>query len=89
MIPLFSGDSVARIDQATIGRVGIPGRVLMEQAGRAVAESIRRRWPERPVRVFAGKGNNGGDGYVAARWLQHFGQPVQVLALAPTESLAG
>ncbi|RMF18812.1 MAG: NAD(P)H-hydrate dehydratase, partial [Candidatus Dadabacteria bacterium] len=33
--------------------------------------------------------NNGGDGYVAARWLQHFGQPVQVLALAPTESLAG
>ena len=89
MIELYPGEAVARIDRATIEQAGIPGRVLMEQAGRAVAAAIRRRWPDRPVCVLAGKGNNGGDGYVAARWLRHFGFSVRVLTLAGVQELTG
>lgn len=61
---------------------GMPGAVLMEAAGRAVARAARRFGPCRTL-VLCGPGNNGGDGYVAARLLAGWGWPVQVAALAP------
>ncbi|MGE5767852.1 MAG: NAD(P)H-hydrate dehydratase [Bacteroidota bacterium] len=68
---------------------GIAGRTLMEAAGRAVAGAVMNRRPPRPVFVLCGPGNNGGDGFVAARHLAAAGWPVRVALLGPREDLKG
>jgi NAD(P)H-hydrate epimerase len=68
---------------------GVPTLDLMEQAGRAVADAIARRWTPRPIAVFCGPGNNGGDGFVAARHLNDRGWDVWVETLTGVETLRG
>jgi hydroxyethylthiazole kinase-like uncharacterized protein yjeF len=79
---LLTPAQMARADAASPS-LGVPGPTLMENAGRAVARAVRVRF--RPCRtlVLVGPGNNGGDGYVAARLLQQGGWPVALGALAP------
>jgi hydroxyethylthiazole kinase-like uncharacterized protein yjeF len=81
-LALLTPAEMGRADAAAIA-AGIPGEWLMAAAGRAVARAAMRRF--RPCRtlVLAGPGNNGGDGYVAARLLEQAGWPVTVAALAP------
>jgi len=67
---------------AAAAQAGVPGPTLMQAAGRAVARAARRFGPCRTL-VLCGPGNNGGDGYVAARLLAQQGWPVQVAALHP------
>lgn len=79
---------MARADAITMAR-GTPGFTLMLAAGRAVAEALMQRWSPRPVVVLCGPGNNGGDGWVAARVLLEAGWPVTVASLVPPEALRG
>lgn len=78
---LIEPDTVARIDAAVIAS-GIAGYSLMQAAGHAVAAVALRRWPAaRRFVVLAGPGNNGGDGYVAARVLRESGASVSLFQL--------
>ncbi len=75
--PCPTGAEMRAVDADAIARLGIPGRTLMESAGRAIAAAIARHYPEkcRPL-LACGAGNNGGDGYVVARVLAEQGRGV-------------
>ena len=75
-------------EQAAI-ESGIAGITLMENAGRAVARAILDRWPACGVTVLCGPGNNGGDGFVAARHLRDAGWPVTLGLLGSEDTLRG
>lgn len=83
-------DTIRNVDRAALERYGLTGLQLMENAGRGVAEAVLKELPG-PGRaaVFAGKGNNGGDGYVAARHLRNSGADAVVFSLCRTDELSG
>ena len=80
------------IDRKTIEEAGIPGAVLMENAGIRITRSIVERFPaiaEERIVIVAGKGNNGGDGLVVARHLRALGAKPRVILLAAGAELRG
>ncbi len=77
-------------DRRTSEEFGVPLQELMERAGEAVARFCRVIYPNaRRVLVLCGRGNNGGDGLVAARYLKHGGCAVKVLLTAGTGAMQG
>ena len=84
---IVTSDEMRAIDRGTSERFGVPSLTLMENAGSAVAEFAIASYPSaKTFGVICGKGNNGGDGLVAARKLQQAGREVRLLLLAdPTE----
>src|SRR5450432_3140223 len=80
---------VREIDRRAIEDFGMPGVVLMENAGRGAAEILFSLGLKGPVAICCGKGNNGGDGFVIARHLDNRRIPVRVLLLARPEDLTG
>ncbi|MGB6447604.1 MAG: NAD(P)H-hydrate epimerase, partial [Xanthobacteraceae bacterium] len=89
MTEILSTAEMAEADRLTIAG-GVPGIELMENAGRAVAEgAARQRASGSGVAVVAGPGNNGGDGFVAARLLAERGYRVEVLLVGETTRLKG
>jgi len=78
--PILTVAEMGAADRAAIA-AGTPGVELMERAGQAVAEAVLGRFRPQPTVVLCGPGNNGGDGYVAARLLRARGWPVEVRAL--------
>jgi ADP-dependent NAD(P)H-hydrate dehydratase / NAD(P)H-hydrate epimerase len=80
--PVCTVDQIRERDDITIRSAGVPAVALMENAGRMCAKVLLERFPEarqRGVTIFAGKGNNGGDGWVMARMLHRQGVPVAVV----------
>ena len=87
---IVSAAEMREIDRVSSERFGVPSLTLMENAGTAVAEFVLARYPSiRQVGVICGKGNNGGDGFVAARKLHDAGKEVRVLLLAEPSEVRG
>ncbi len=76
------------LDRRAVAEFGMHSLQLMENAGRGVADELRRLAPAGPVTICCGWGNNGGDGFVVARHLDLGGAPVRVLLFVPPERLA-
>jgi NAD(P)H-hydrate epimerase len=85
---LLDAERMRAVDAWAIEDRGVSSLELMERAGAAVAEAADERAGDGPVRVVCGKGNNGGDGLVAARRLRETGFEVEVLLLWPADELA-
>jgi hydroxyethylthiazole kinase-like uncharacterized protein yjeF len=87
---IITAAEMREIDRATSQRFGVPSLTLMENAGTAVAEFVVARYPSAGrISVICGKGNNGGDGFVAARKLKAAGREVRLLLLAEPSELRG
>jgi NAD(P)H-hydrate epimerase len=82
-------EQVRAVDRRAVEEYGMSGLVLMENAGRGVAETMLAIGIDGPVVVCCGKGNNGGDGFVIARHLDNRGKPVRVLLFADPAELRG
>ncbi|MFP3073479.1 MAG: NAD(P)H-hydrate dehydratase [Caldivirga sp.] len=77
-----------RVLDANTAYLGIDSRILMENAGRGVAQVVLSKWPEaKRILVVAGLGNNGGDGIVAGRYLYNSGREVVVILLGKVSDL--
>src|SRR5512137_2150317 len=78
---IHSAASVRAADAYAIETLGIPGYTLMARAGESALAAIRGRWPmQRRLAIVCGRGNNGGDGYVVARYARAAGLDVRVAA---------
>ena len=90
---LVTAHEMRAFDAASISYVGIPGIVLMENAGRSTFLEIKKRFDSKlkglKVAVIAGPGNNGGDGYVISRYLINHGADVMTYLLSPRDKIKG
>ncbi len=87
---IVTAAEMREVDRLTSERFGIPALTLMENAGTAVAEFVMTRYPSaKRIGMICGKGNNGGDGFVAARKLHEAGKEVCLVLLADRSELRG
>ena len=92
MIPVTTAQEMRALDEATIQGLGLPGVVLMEHAGFGVLLHMEDFFGDlegKKILVVCGKGNNGGDGFVVARWAMARGAQVEVVLLAQVDQLKG
>jgi ADP-dependent NAD(P)H-hydrate dehydratase / NAD(P)H-hydrate epimerase len=87
--PLYEAAEMRAVDAWAIEEQGVPSLDLMEHAGIGLARTTAAVAGTGPIRVVIGKGNNGGDGLVAARILREDGHQVDLLSVAPVEELRG
>jgi NAD(P)H-hydrate epimerase len=87
---IVTAAEMREIDRLSSERFGVPSLTLMENAGTAVSDFVLKEYPlMKRITVVCGKGNNGGDGFVAARKLQESGREVKVLLLSASSELRG
>ncbi|HEU4742272.1 MAG TPA: NAD(P)H-hydrate dehydratase [Meiothermus sp.] len=85
---LYTAAAMRRADQKA-AQIGYPSLLLMDTAGRRVAKALLRTYPNQRAVVLCGKGNNGGDGLAAARWLRVWGCEAEVYAAQGQQGDAG
>jgi len=91
MIPLYSTKQIRQVDEYAIKKMGIPGIVLMENASREIFQKIEERIQvnQKPrIGFVCGKGNNGGDGFAAARHFSNAGHEVVVIYLGSENEMS-
>jgi len=88
-IPSLTREQARSIDRQAINDFGIPDILLMENAGRSISDFLLAKIVSVPVFVVCGKGNNGGDGIVAARHLANHGISVSIALCADPNTLQG
>jgi len=87
-IAVYSAAQVRALDQRAIESLPVSGYTLMKRAGEAALRYLRARWPMAyRIVIVCGGGNNGGDGYVLARFAQAAGLEVSVIAVTPVAAL--
>src|SRR6476469_4248845 len=87
--PLYDAEGMRGVDRWAIEERGVPSLELMENAGRALSAAAGELAGEGAVRIGCGKGNNGGDGLVAARLLRETGDEAEALRLWQGSELSG
>jgi NAD(P)H-hydrate epimerase len=87
--PVLSRRWVRELDRRALEEYGLLGLVLMENAGRGVADLLSSLSPPGPVAICCGRGNNGGDGFVIARHLEYRGWQVRTLLFCDPAALTG
>jgi ADP-dependent NAD(P)H-hydrate dehydratase / NAD(P)H-hydrate epimerase len=86
--PVLDAEQMRAVDRWAIEKQGIPSVELMEAAGQAIAQAVADLPGSGPVRVVCGKGNNGGDGLVAARILTEMGFTVDAFLITAADELS-
>ncbi|MBV5266956.1 MAG: NAD(P)H-hydrate epimerase, partial [Burkholderiaceae bacterium] len=93
---IVTASEMQQMDRETIETFGLPGRVLMETAGRGVMDVLIRTFPaiksfggNQSIGIIAGRGNNGGDGFVITRYLSGMGVPVSVYLFSERYAVKG
>ncbi|MFC4559901.1 NAD(P)H-hydrate dehydratase [Virgibacillus kekensis] len=87
---IVTADEMYDIDRFTMEQVGLDGKMLMENAGRAVAERIESLGGKSDrILIVVGSGNNGGDGFVIARTLFNKGYNVEIVQIVPDKKVSG
>lgn len=89
-VPLYSAVQAQQIDKLAIEQYSVEGYDLMEQAGEAAFLTLLNQWPGvRRLLILCGKGNNGGDGFVVARFAAQYGCDVQLVLTCDLNELRG
>ena len=89
---LVTANEMQKMDRSTIESFGLPGRILMENAGRGATQFFLDQFKNaenKKIGVIAGRGNNGGDGFVIARYLAQKGISVTVYLLSEHQKVSG
>src|SRR5581483_5581202 len=90
---VLTAAQMQEVDRQTIDEIGIPSRVLMENAGRAVVQELEEHFDNElalsRIVILCGRGNNGGDGFVIGRVLAQRGYDVAIFLIARNSQLRG
>jgi NAD(P)H-hydrate epimerase len=90
MMRLLSNEQIRKIDQHAIIDYGIAGLILMENAGLAIVDEIKKRFePKANILIVSGRGSNGGDGFVVCRHLHNANYAVQLITLGAEDRIRG